>query len=437
MKNNKKIFIFIIFILFLSLTIFGKIHSEKSVVLKNGLTVCVIQDLDTPVTAIHVLFKNRSFNEGRGKAGIVDLIHRMFVTKKVKNDLMAIGAEIQTNDLLFLPFDDYYTTNEFSYIRFKTLNEFYDKGINLLSNVIMKPDLSVKNFRRAKMELIGAQRFYSVKPQKIGMRKFYELISPNTYLSYPIYGTMKTVSNISLSDVKKFFGKYFTPSNTILTIYTANSPEKILNAVNEYFGIWKGVHNTPQNFVKAKINTSVFGQSITVKSNARGIGFFCGGYAIKLKKGDEIPLKVLMAVFSDKYSFLLREKYGLAYSIGASFSTLNCEQNGIFLTYIISEKKNLERVAKLTKDFSDKFLNSKFTRKEVEISKNRMMGKLLRRFIPSLNKAYFMGIYTFCGKKCSDFFKQIDKIEKTKFEDVIRVERKYFSPKKFNYITVK
>ncbi len=437
MSRNREIFLIFIFLTIFSLTLFGKVNSQKKVVLKNGLTICVIQDLDTPVTAMHVLFKNRSYNEGKEKAGMVDLIHRMFVTDKVRDRLMEIGAEIQTNDLLFLPFDDYYTTNEFSFIRFKTLNEFYKRGIKLLSEIVLDPDLSESNFNRAKAELLRAQSFYSHKPQKIGIRKFYEIIAPGSYLTYPIYGTKNSVMKLTLQDVKTFFKKYFNPSNTIITVYTANSPESILNSIEADFGKWSNSDKMPKKFIMAGINTTTYGKSVLVKSKARGIGFFCGGYAINLKKGDEIPLKILMSIFSDKYSFLLREKYGLAYSVGASFSTLNCRKNGVFLTYIITEKKNLDRVTELTKEFIKKFESDDFTKKEFEISKNRMMGKLLRRFIPSLNKAYFMGIYSFCDRKCADFFKMIDRIDKVKFKDVLRVMKLYFSSKKFNYVTVK
>ncbi len=434
MKNKYFIIISVIFIL--TTLIFGNVKKEKKVVLKNGLTLCVIQDPDSPVIAIHILFKNRSFNEGKDMSGMVDLIHRMFVTENVRKKLLKIGAEIQTNDIMFLPFDDYYTTNEFSFVRFKTLNEFYDEGLKLLANIITHPNLSRENFNMALKKMKRAQMFYSKKPQKIGMQKFFQLISRNSYLSFPIYGNRESLNNVRYEKLTPFYKKYFSPENTIMTIYTSTPIEKIECTVKKYFETWGKAGNTPTKFIPAKIDEKVYGKEVIVKSSAPGIGFICGGYDVKVKEKDKYPLTILMSIFSDNYSFLLREKYGLAYSIGANFTTKNCGKDGIFLSYIITEKKNIPKVIKITKEFVKEFETQKMSEKELEIAKNKLIGKLLRRFIPSLNKTYFMGLNIFCGKECYNFLARVNKLKKITLKDVIEYRKKYFSHKKFNYVIV-
>ncbi|MEK7846479.1 MAG: hypothetical protein AAB257_05905, partial [Nitrospinota bacterium] len=109
---------------------------KKRVVFENGLTLIVNSNKDSEVFAVHLLAKNRSLMEPEGKTGIVDFIHRIMERgteiadyKTFQKELSAIGVTLKTRDSEFIPYDDFYTTHEYSYLRLETIDEYYDKGI--------------------------------------------------------------------------------------------------------------------------------------------------------------------------------------------------------------------------------------------------------------------------------------------------------------------
>jgi len=97
--------------------------------LANGLTVAVERNPESRIFAVHVLVRNRCAREPAGKEGMVDLCHRLLPLGTARRDkdglsraLDAIGAQLKTVDSAMIPFDDYYTVEEYSFVRFQTID---------------------------------------------------------------------------------------------------------------------------------------------------------------------------------------------------------------------------------------------------------------------------------------------------------------------------
>src|SRR5262245_39748379 len=99
----------------------GKVLSET---LPSGLQVVLERNDDSDVFAVHVMFRPRSAAEPAGKEGIASFLHRLMARGSKVLDppalaarLDAIGATLKTDDDARVPYDDYYTTPEFSFLR--------------------------------------------------------------------------------------------------------------------------------------------------------------------------------------------------------------------------------------------------------------------------------------------------------------------------------
>ena len=102
--------------------------------LKNGLTVVVKENDDSRVIGIHLLAKERSLCEGKERRGMTEILQRMLLNSRnaevsFSQEFESIGAELKAHDDPSIPFDDYYHTPRFAYVRLKLIDAFFEKGI--------------------------------------------------------------------------------------------------------------------------------------------------------------------------------------------------------------------------------------------------------------------------------------------------------------------
>jgi predicted Zn-dependent peptidase len=130
--------------------------------LENGLTVVIKENQDSRVIGIHLLAKERSLSEGKEKWGLTEILQRMLSEggttehpdKALYQALESMGTELKLYDDPYIPFDDYYNTPRFAYMRLKLVDTFFEQGLKLLAEMVRQPNLSEKAFNEAKKQVI-------------------------------------------------------------------------------------------------------------------------------------------------------------------------------------------------------------------------------------------------------------------------------------------
>jgi len=381
--------------------------------------------------------------EENGKEGIADLLHRMILmgtetrTKaQLDRVLKSIGAKVKTVDSAFIPFDDYYTVQEYSFVRFQTTYEFYRDGLALLSEILFHPALTNNNLNKARRSLGMIIGIRSKNPRVLSRLELLKLLYPSCWMSKPVYGTFQSVENITLADIRGFHKKYFTPSNMIFTVETNLPAEKILNALEKSMGSWpvslpkrrKVCKTVPQEKELKKEKTIPLGKTQS---------YLRAGYLMEVDRKDVGALKVMMSILSDDLSFELRERQGLAYSIGAGIETVGDGSNVMFSAAMGTMPKNISKALKQMKDLIKRFESRSFSQKEVTKTINHIRGRALMRWIPALNRAYFFGLDLFRGREPLSYRAEMEKLKTVSVKDILRVRKKYFAPDKFEWVIVK
>ena len=93
---------------------------------------------------------------------------------------------------------------------------------------------------------------------------------------YGDIATEKTINNVKLDDIKKYFATYWKPNNAYLVFVGAIAPEEARQLAVQYFGAWqkgvvpKPVYKTPQPhlFVGHLGRGRTFGQRSTHQNGA-------------------------------------------------------------------------------------------------------------------------------------------------------------------------
>ena len=180
--------------------------------------------------------------EPEGKEGITDILHRLIEKKtstrdkkQIKDALNDIGAALKVRDNPFIPYDDYYTSREFSFIRFETIDKYYKEALYNFSDIVLNPSFLEEDIEDVKAEAINLIKEESENPSKIASNLLYESLFTGNLFSRRINGTEKSIESITRQDLEKFYKYYFAPNNLIISIATSVGREQVLKEFEIYF----------------------------------------------------------------------------------------------------------------------------------------------------------------------------------------------------------
>lgn len=252
------------------------------------------------------------------------------------------------NAMTNFPYAIYYGTS---------LSDDFEMGFELFNDIITNPSFSENGFNE---EILVIKE--ELKEWKDDIYRLLEdELLYNSFakrrIKYPIIGTKNSIDEINISTVKKFYDKYYTPQNCVISIVSSIPYEKIIEVVYKYFGAWK------KNF--DGLSTVIYEENLqgkyicNKKTEGAKIQIL---YPIHRLTNDEvITLSLFNKAFGEGTSSILydnvRTKYGLAYDIWTSLK----KERGIKLYSIGvgTSRENVDRVISLTEQCIDSVLDMK------------------------------------------------------------------------------
>lgn len=407
----------------------------------NGLTVAIEQNQDSKVFAAHFLFKDRSGAERAlsAPAGTVDFIHHLFdygptdLRKEAfQSALQGLGAQVKFYDMAFIPYDDYYTTPEFSYVRLEALDENFADALALVTRTIRQPHFTSDAIEAVRAQMLSLIKRNQSSVSQSGKNLFEKLIFGDSPLASSVVGESQGIASLTTEQLQAFHASYFTPNQLILTIVTSRDAEEVLQRIAEWMGDWKRVDSSldmryprPASIPRREEQTGGKEQS-----------YLSMGYTFDLKQPeDRAPLTILNAVLSDRMQFQLREKEGLAYTLGSSIAFYSGW--GLWSAGMGTGPQNLLRAEQGILEEVSRAKKETFVERDVQKAKNAYLGRLLLRGLSRINQAYQMGLGIFKGEGISDYILWVQSLQNVSPTEVTRVAQEYLKTEGMTVAVVK
>jgi zinc protease len=401
----------------------------------NGLEVIIRSNPDSKVFALNILGKNRTASEPEGKTGIVDFINRMLAKgtygrnpEQITQELASIGAELKLTDDPNIPYDDIYTSRLYSFIRFETLDEFASRGIELISDLLKNSRFPAEEVEKTRKEMLSIIKRESESTSQTCRNLFYSEIFKDHPYGKTILGDESTINSITQNDLVDFHKKFYSPKNMILTVVTSLPPDKVLTLIKSNFGDLPPVDFSSPSIPQPKMITL----PVEVKKEMKKeqVYIYLGNLLPGLNNPEVPALEVANSILSTRLGLNLREKKGLAYSVGSS---VNFDKDfGWFTASIGTRPKNYKEALDGILNEINQLKENPVMEKELERAKNSLWGNLLFYRLSRINQAYYMGVNEFLGPGYDYDEKYIEKIRSVPIEKVQEVAQKYLDTK--NYV---
>jgi predicted Zn-dependent peptidase len=394
----------------------------------NGLIVVIKSTPDSKVLGINILGKNRSAMEPDGKTGVADFTNRMLLkgttsrsAEQIAEDLANIGAEITMVDNPWIPYDDVYTTHSFTFIKFQTIDEFTDKGIELLSDLVINSNFPEEEIGKTKQEMMSILGREKGSTRETCRNLFYATLFKDHPFGRPILGDAPSIGAITRDDLVEFCRKFYSPNNMIITVCTNMPADQMMEKITNAFGNMPRV-DFPEPEIPAP-NPLSSPLKAHQEMEKEQIYIYLGQPMPGIHSPDAPALDLMNSILSSRLGLNLREVKGLAYSVGSS---IHFEKDfGWFIASIGTRSQNYQEALDGILGEMRKIKAEKVTSDELEKAKNGIWGSMLFYRLSRINQAYYMGVNEFKGAGYDYDDKYIESLRKVTIDQVKQAAEKY------------
>jgi predicted Zn-dependent peptidase len=397
--------------------------------LPNGMTVIHAATPTTRMFGLHLMVRDRSAREPEGKAGIADLLHRMlrngagpYDREQLAERLASIGAELKVTDNPWIPYDDYYTTPEFSFIRLECVDEYYTEALRLLALMITEPRLDEEALESDRGEMMGILGRGAKRPRAVARATMAEALYGDHPLAAAVMGTPASLSRITLEDVREFAPAYFEPVHLTLAVVGNVSREDILAQVASFFpdeglGVTVPPHSTPPAVTKLDQREEV---EVGGEQSALRIG-----RVVQIQPEDRWALALAARLASEAMQQDLRETRGLAYSLGISAAFFRGDRAALIGSMGTRPENVGEAEAGMLQYLTGGTLEA--TPDELEAAVNGHLGRMRMRRVTRLGQAYNLCRDHVFGEGIDQAQREAEGLRAVGLADVQRAARRYLA----------
>jgi predicted Zn-dependent peptidase len=416
----------------------------------NGLTTIVKSDPTAQVFAVHVLIKDRWLYEKKYGVGSVDILHRMFdiptrsKNKSISRRLEDLAATLKVADEAYIPFDDYYSTPEYSFVRLEVLPDRWREGIKLLVDMFAELTPTDEALQIARQNSSASAGASGRSASGNGNAKLKEHFFPETAWSAAMYSEDTDYTLPDLSELKK---QYFQPGNMIISVGGPISAELVKDAIESDFS---KLSDSKVELIKQQpltVNPEAFNNTAwrdTVNLGGRQGAVVMGRIIPEVDSADAAALFIANAYFNEQMGQVLRETLGLAYSLGSGVSLRpfiepsgsNGKRWAFWSLSINTRQENLERAEEEINALLEELTEHSFTEDEVEKLQNATNGRFMMRGMSQMGQAYYLGTGEFIWNDPAWSHRLIDQIGQVTAQEVEKAARNYLTPAGMSVVIV-
>ncbi len=394
----------------------------------NGITVILSENHKLPRVSFD-LFSGADPRIEGAKAGLSEMAGSLILSgtanrskDQLDNEKDYIGASLNADG---------------SSISLSCLSKHMDKGLELMSDVLLNANFPQSEFDRIKKQ--NESGLMAAKADAGTMAKNAE--AKVNFPNHPYGGIMTetTLNNISRSDVESYFRSTFTPKGGFLVIVGDITAAEAKTMVEKYFGSWKGSDPYKQQAGKGNFNKG--NRVIFVKKPGAVQSVVYISFPMDIRTGDkdQLPLTVLNGIlggggFGTRLMQNLREDK--AYTYGC-YSSATITENGSWMS-LGGNFRNAVTDSAITQMLYelDRITTGYVTDEELNLTKSSMAGGFARSLErPSTVARFALNIikYNLPKDYYQTYLKRLEAISK---EDILDMAQKHLTAKNCNIVVV-
>lgn len=402
--------------------------------LENGLQIFGIENDEVPLVQFNLTIDGGQLLESMDKLGVANLTAGILdkgtqnkTVAELEEAIQELGANINV-----------YSDQEAITISATTLAKNYDKTLALVQEILLEPRFDEGEFDLLKKATIARLRQEEASPNAVARNTYNELIyGKDNIRSKNNLGTVASVENITLDDVKAFYNNYISPSVANMLVVGDISKEEVTNSLANLNNNWTAKEVTIPEYKtpEAPEKPTVYFYDVP---NAKQSVLQFGSPALAATDEDFYAASVMNYIlggggFASRLTQELREGKGYTYGIRSGFS--GSKAKGAF-TISSGVRSNVtlesaQAVKKILEEYPETFSD-----KDLETTKSFLIKSNARAFETSRAKLNMLSNISDYGWD-ADYVKDRENVVNTMTKERIKeLANKYVNPEKMIWLVV-
>lgn len=371
-------------------------------------------------------------DEAANENGLAHFIEHMLFkgTKKrrayhVLSCLENVGGELNA-----------YTTKEETCIHASFLKDYYNKAIELISDVAFNSLYPENELEKEKEVILDEINSYLDSPAE----EIYDDFENNLYKGHEmgrnILGTRELVEGFSRNDLCNFLKNNYSTDRIVIATIGDIPFEKFKNKIIAHFGDYKR-YNTEYHRNRF-IQLPTF--NVVQERNSHLSHCMIGGLAYPVENEKKMHMVLLNNILggpgmNSRLNLNIREKYGFAYTIESQYNAYS--DTGNFSIYMGVDPHSLDKAVDLVFKELTKLKNIKLGTVQLSNAKNQLVGQLALSGESGLGELLAMTRDAFYKDEIEPLPETIRKIRNLKSEDILDVANEIFDKENLNILIYK
>ncbi|CAN5334261.1 pitrilysin family protein [soil metagenome] len=260
----------------------------------------------------------------------------------------------------------------------ETTRENLPAVMRLVSEILHEPVFPENEFDVLKQETLTQIESQKSEPTSVAFTEIGRIfnIYPKGHPNYSgtIDEDIADIKAVTLDDVKKFYKDFYGASNGQLTVVGDFDAQQISALTKDLFADWKSPR--PYTRIKGEYR-AIAPVNKSFETPDKANAFFIARLNVKIR--DDNPDYAALALgnymlgggfLNSRLATRIRQKEGLSYGVGSSFSASALDDSGSFFANAIYAPENAEKLEAAFKDEIRKAVTEGFTAEEVEAAKS-------------------------------------------------------------------
>ncbi len=382
----------------------------------NNIDIPIIfeEQKTLPILNLQLIFKNSGYiNDGK-KLGLSSLSSKILNEGSKELGAVKFAEKLDDNAITLNSAIGFETLT----IELSSLKEKSNLAFELLNELLKSPNISKNSLEKIKTLSIGSIKRKENDFDDVASKGLNALLYSGTPLANPSSGTIETISQIELKDIKEFLDNSLVLNNLVLVaggdISLVELEEKLTPILKE-LKVKKTQENSKIEFVSEKQEKEL------IKPTEQAYIYFGSNFNAQAKDEDNYKAKVASFIlggsgFGSRLMEEIRVKRGLAYG---TYSNININRlYSSFSGYLQTKNESYEEAKNIVKSLVEEFVKNGVTQEELQAAKNFLTGSEPLRtetLAQRLNRAFML---EFKGLEQDYPQIELEKIQNLSLEDL-------------------
>lgn len=383
---------------------------------------------NTQAVALLILVGAGSKYEKKEINGISHLLeHMAFRGTKKRPQTLDIAKELDRVGGLYNAF----TSKELMGFWVKVDSKHFDLSCDVLSDMIFNSLFKEKEIEKEKKAVIEEINMYLDTPQSYVLDLWEKLLYGDQPAGWTTLGEKETIKKISRKNIFDYFKSQFGAKNVVISLAGNFKGKEALTKSKKYFGKFKKIKTLSKKpVIEKQSSPQVLLQ--TKETDQTHLTF--GVRAYNLFSPKRYPLAVISnilgGIMSSRLFLEIREKRGMAYYIRTIPEDYT--DSGYLVTHAGIDNKRIEEAIKIILREYKNLKEKKVPKEELQKAKDNIKGHLYLSLETSDAWAVYLGAQEILRRKISTPEEESKKIDQVNQDDILKVAREIFQPKKLN-----